>query len=125
MVLISMSEQQRYVVVNFDNIQPVACPCGEARRAFADVANFPGTLHRTTISSNAKTHYHKTLTETYYILECNAEAYLELDGTNVPVKPGTCIIIPPGVKHRAVGNMTVLILSLPKFDPADEFLVDS
>jgi hypothetical protein len=119
-----MPEVHPYVIVNFDNISPVACPCGEARRAFADIAYFPGTLHRTTITDTAKTHYHKTLTETYYILECNSEAYLELDGSSVPVRSGTCVIIPPGVKHRAVGHMTVLILSLPKFDPADEFIVE-
>ncbi|MCP5111855.1 MAG: cupin, partial [bacterium] len=44
------------------------------------------------------------------------------DGNLVPVKPGMSILIPPGTRHRAVGKMKVLILVLPKFDPADEWL---
>jgi mannose-6-phosphate isomerase-like protein (cupin superfamily) len=109
-------------VVDFAEIPGVACPCGTARRAFADVADFPATVHVTTISMDAKTHYHKKLTETYYFLECGPEAKMELDGELVPVKPGMCILIPPGVRHRAVGQMKVLLVAIPKFDPADEWL---
>jgi len=46
-----------------------------------------------------------------------------LDDELLPVRPGTCIYIPPGVRHRAVGPMTVLIVVLPKFDPDDEVIV--
>jgi hypothetical protein len=34
-----------------------------------------------------------------------------------------CILIPPEVRHRAVGHMTVLIIVFPKFDPDDEIIV--
>lgn len=114
--------RQRYQVVDFAEIPGVACPCGTARRAFADVADFPATVHVTSISIDAKTHYHKKLTETYYFLECGPEAKMELDGELVPVKPGMCILIPPAVRHRAVGQMKVLLVAIPKFDPADEWL---
>jgi hypothetical protein len=33
-----------------------------------------------------------------------------------------CILIPPGVRHRALSVMRVLIVAIPKFDPADEWL---
>lgn len=115
---------QKYCVVDFDQLDGVPCPCGTARRAFADVEHFPGTVHRTEISADAKPHYHRRLTETYYVLECGPEAKIELDGEQIPVKPGTCVLIPPGVVHRAVGRMTVLIIVFPKFDPADEVLVE-
>lgn len=108
-------------VADFDRIAPVACPCGQARRAFADVADFPGTLHRTEISVDARRHHHKRLTETYTILECGPGAALELDDHRLPVHPGMSVIIRPGVRHRAVGRMTVLILAIPKFDPHDEW----
>jgi hypothetical protein len=58
--------QPRYEVVDFAAIEGVACPCGVARRAFADVEDYPGTIHVTEISADAQTHYHRTLTETYY-----------------------------------------------------------
>ena len=111
-------------VVDFNALIPNACPCGEAKRAFADEPRFPGTLHVTNISKDAKRHYHRTLTETYYILECNEEAYLELDDDRVQLRPGMAVLIPPGVIHRAVGSMRVLIVVSPNFDPEDEFVVE-
>lgn len=111
----------RWEVVDFDEIAGVPCPCGTARRAFADLVDFPATVHRTEISLDARTHYHRRLTETYYILEAEPGAEMELDGERFVVRPGMAIVIRPGVRHRAVGRMTVLIFVLPKFDPADEW----
>jgi len=116
---------RRYQIVDFDQLPAVPCPCGQARRALAESPDFPGTIHRTRITIDAKLHYHERLTETYYVLECRPDAKMQLDDELVPVKPGTCIVIPPGVKHRAVGEMTVLIVVLPKFDPKDEVIVES
>jgi len=113
----------RYQIVEFDELPAVECPCGQARRALSDSTAFPGTIHRTQITADAKLHYHERLTETYYVLECRPDAKMQLDDELVPIKPGTCIVIPPGVRHRAVGEMTVLIVVLPKFDPADEVIV--
>jgi mannose-6-phosphate isomerase-like protein (cupin superfamily) len=110
-----------YDIVDFDEVPGVPCPCGTARRAFGNVTDFPATLHRTEISYDAKTHYHRQLTETYYFLECEPGAEMELDGNRVGVRPGMAIMIRPGVRHRAVGRMKVLILVLPKFDPEDEW----
>lgn len=110
------------VIVDFAEIPGVQCPCGTARRAFAEVADYPATIHVTEISENAARHYHKRITETYYFLECGPGARMELDDETVNVKAGQCILIPPGVRHRAVGRMKVLIVALPKFDPEDEWL---
>ena len=112
---------RRYEIVDFADVPGVACPCGTARRAFADIADFPATIHRTEISSDARTHYHRRLTETYYFLECDSGAEMELDGQRVAVRPGMAVVIRPGVRHRAIGRMQVLIFVLPKFDPEDEW----
>jgi mannose-6-phosphate isomerase-like protein (cupin superfamily) len=110
-----------YQVVDFDQIPGVPCPCGEARRAFAEVEEVPYTLHRTEIYDDARVHYHKRLTETYYILECAADAAMQLGSDRISLRRGSCVLIPPGVRHRAIGRMTVLIVACPKFDPADEW----
>jgi mannose-6-phosphate isomerase-like protein (cupin superfamily) len=112
---------RRYELADLTQIAPVPCPCGQARRAFTDVADFPATVHRTDISADAKLHYHREHTETYYFLECAADAQMELDGDLIPVHPGMSVLIRPGCRHRAVGRMTVLVISMPKFDPADEW----
>ena len=111
-------------IVDFADIPPTPCPCGLARRAFGDVEDYPGTLHVTEISQEARLHYHKTLTETYYFLECEPDACMQLDEQIIPVHAGMSIMIRPGVRHRAIGQMRVLIVVLPKFDPADEWFDD-
>jgi hypothetical protein len=115
------SPSRGFELADFADIPGVPCPCGTAQRAFADVQDFPGTVHLTTISIDARRHYHKRLTETYVFLECGPDAVMELDDERVAVHPGMTIMIRPGTRHRAVGEMKVLILCLPKFDPADEW----
>ena len=112
---------RQYEVVDFATVTGVECPCGTARRAFQDVADFPGTVHVTEISADARVHYHRRLTETYFFLECEPGAKMQLDDEMLDVHPGLCILVRPGVRHRAVGRMKVLIVVIPKFDPADEW----
>lgn len=119
-----MTNTPDYFLADFDAIPPVDCPCGTARRAFGDVDQFPGTLHVTRISKDARRHYHKTITETYYFLECGPEAKMELNEKTIDVQPGISIVIPPGTRHRAIGEMKVLIIAVPNFDPQDEWFDD-
>lgn len=110
-----------YELVDFADVPGVACPCGTARRAFGDMEDFPGTIHVTEISADARLHYHRRLTETYYFLECGPDARMQLDDEEIPVSPGKCLLIRPGTRHRAIGKMKVLIVVFPKFDPEDEW----
>ena len=110
-----------YELVDFDQLEGVACPCGSARRAFAEVEDYPATIHVTEISANARLHYHKRLTETYFFLQCESGAQLQLDEDWIDVYPGLCVLIRPGTRHRAIGKMKVLIVVFPKFDPEDEW----
>ena len=112
---------KRWKVVDFDNIPGVPCPCGTAKRAFAEVPDYPATVHVTQIAIDATLHHHKKQTETYFILSCEADARMQLDDEIIPLKPGMCVLIPPGVRHRAIGAMKIINFVTPKFDPADEF----
>jgi mannose-6-phosphate isomerase-like protein (cupin superfamily) len=110
-----------YILTHLDNVEPVACPCGMSRRAFVAPDNPVATLHVVDISTDARTHYHKKLTEIYYILETEGEAFMELDSELIPVRPGTAVLIRPGTRHRAVGRMKIINVPVPAFDPADEW----
>ena len=44
-----------FVIVDFNELSPVACPCGQARRTFPDVPDFPATIHRTETAPLART----------------------------------------------------------------------
>lgn len=85
-----------------------------------DDDNTIASLHLVEIKKDSETHYHKTTTEIYLILE--GEGHIELDGESIPVKPLTTVMIKPGCRHRAVGNMKIINVPIPKFDPDDEWL---
>ena len=112
-------------VTHFDDIPPADCPCGQARRAWADAADFPATVHRTSVGLDARPHVHRGQTECYVVLDCGPGAALELDGRRIPVTAGSTALIRPGCVHRAVGEMELLIVCTPKFDPADERVIDA
>ena len=111
------------IFADFDNIPGVPCPCGTAQRGLFQEDNPLCSLHLTEIDSNARTHYHKEHTEVYYFLEGTAE--LELDGETHPVKPGMAVLIPPGIRHRAVvapdKPIKIINFVMPPFDPEDEW----
>ena len=111
----------RLLIAQLDEIAPVACPCGQARRAFGDPDNPLASVHLTDISKDSRAHFHKRMTEIYIVLE--GEGVLEADGKTYPLKPMTTVMIPPGCVHRAVGNLRIINVPMPPFDPADEFEV--
>lgn len=109
----------RYRIVRPAELPAVNCPCGETRRAFLDDADGVASLHIVEISADSRTHFHKRLTEIYYILA--GEGQMELDGELHAVRPGDAILIKPLCRHRAVGKLRVLNIPIPAFDPHDEW----
>lgn len=109
------------MIVDLASLEAVRCPCGWARRAFGDVPDAPASLHLVHIEHDARTHYHRSHTEIYYILDCSVDAALEIDGVRTPVAPGQAILIRPGVRHRATTPMQILNIVIPPFDPDDEW----
>jgi mannose-6-phosphate isomerase-like protein (cupin superfamily) len=110
---------QRYQIARLAELPAVDCPCGEARRAFADDPDRVASMHLVEISADARAHYHRRMAELYYVLEGNGE--IELDGQRHPVRPGDAILIKPGCRHRAIGRLRVLNVPVPAFDPEDEW----
>ena len=122
-VLTMETANAAYEITDFNRLNGVACPCGVARRGLMQDPAVPYSLHLTSIQIDAKRHYHRRITETYFILQCEPDAYMELNDEQIPVHPEMAITIRPGTWHRAVGQMKVVIVASPKFDPADEWLV--
>ena len=76
-----------YMIAQLDEVEPVDCPCGAARRAFAVPDNPTATMHLVDISADSKAHYHKKMTEIYLVLAGRGE--IELDGETFPLAPMT------------------------------------
>ena len=120
--MIDTTDSPRYQVLHFDQVEPSDCPCGTSRRAFGNDTGGAGSLHVVDTDGSARIHYHKRTTEIYYFLEGNGQ--LELDGDTFDVRPGSSALIKPGCRHRAVGNLRFINVSIPAFDPTDEWFDD-
>jgi len=66
---------KNYMIAQLDQVPAVPCPCGHSRRGFATPDNKLATIHLVDISIDAKTHYHKRMTEIYLVLE--GEGFME------------------------------------------------
>jgi mannose-6-phosphate isomerase-like protein (cupin superfamily) len=117
-----MRDQARALVRRIEEVENVVhSACGTSvriiTRADTDVAN----LHVTTIH-DAQRHYHERCTEYYYVLE--GSGTLEVGEETIPVKPGTAVLIPPGVPHRGAGGFKTIVFGVPAWDPEDEVIVE-
>ena len=108
-----------YFISDLNQLPPVKCPCGLARRAFAGSKANAASLHLVDIQRDSRAHYHKTMTEIYLVLE--GEGQIELDGKLFPIKPMTAIYIQPGCRHRAIGPLKIINIPVPSFDESDEW----
>jgi quercetin dioxygenase-like cupin family protein len=92
--------------------------CGFRRRMITDdetdVANV--TYLRV---HDSKVHYHKGMTEFYYVL--SGGGTITLDGETRPIAEGDLVMIPPGVRHTSDGEMDVLIVGVPPQETQDVY----
>ena len=113
------SNGPRYQVVHLADLPAVPCPCGSAKRAFGEASDGVASMHIVEIKEDSELHYHKRMTEFYYVLE--GKGYIELDGRRLKVGPGSAVMIKPLCRHRAIGQLKILNVPVPAFDPHDEW----
>jgi len=108
-----------YMVAHFDRIDVETCSCGYIQRAFISPENQTASLHLLDVTDDAKTHYHKEHTEIYLVL--SGDGYIEAGGKLIPLKPETAVLIKPGCRHCAGGHMRIANISIPTYNPKDEY----
>lgn len=116
----SDSGERRYQVVQLADIPAVPCPCGSAKRAFQTESDGVASMHIVEIKEDSELHYHKRMTEFYFVLE--GQGKIELDGQLFDIGPGSAVMIKPLCRHRAIGQLKILNVPVPAFDPEDEWL---
>ena len=62
--------------------------------------------------TDATLHYHERTDEVYYIL--GGQGRMQLDDLELELKEGTVVYVPRGVKHRAWGDLRVLVVCIPR-----------
>ena len=110
-----------YVVRKLADAPSVPCPCGTSTRPLTAADGSPCSLHVTTIADSVR-HYHRDTTEVYFILDGRGK--MELDADVVEVAPGDTVYIPPGTRHRLIGDggpVRTVVFAVPAFRADDEF----
>lgn len=109
---------RRYLVRRAAECPSDVSICGTRQRLITSADTPLNSFSRVKIS-DARAHYHKRTTEFYYVLE--GAGFIDLDGETVALSTGDMVMIEPGVKHRAYGNLTALVVGNPPFSPDDQF----
>jgi mannose-6-phosphate isomerase-like protein (cupin superfamily) len=92
-------------------VTPWAETCGQIRCLIEEKDGAAGEVHHVQIH-DAKLHYHARTDEFYYII--SGRGKMILDDDEIEVQEGVVVYIPRGVKHKAVGNLTVLTICIPR-----------
>ena len=91
-------------------VAPWAETCGEIRCLIEAQDGAAGEVHHVKIP-DAKLHYHAHTDEFYYVI--NGTGSMTLDGTEIELHQGVVVYVPRGTKHKAVGDLTVLVVCVP------------
>ena len=92
--------------------------CG-FRRTLITAADTPDVNVSHLRIDNSRYHYHRRMTELYYVL--SGGGTITLDGETHPVQEGDIVLIRPGVWHTSEGEMSALITGVPAGEATDIF----
>ncbi len=92
------------------DVTPWAETCGQIRCLVEEQDGAAAEVHHVEIA-DAKLHYHEQTDEFYYIID--GQGQMILDDEVMEVHKGCVVYIPRGVKHKAVGKMTILTVCIP------------
>jgi len=105
------TKRKGYLVRHLRDARVVPCPCGMSHRIFTRKDTPVANLHVTEITDSEK-HHHANLTEYYYILKGRGK--MELNDDVIDLEPGLAVLIEPFTAHRAYGDITALVVMIPK-----------
>lgn len=92
-------------------VEPWAETCGAIRCLIEEADGAAAEVHHVRID-DAKLHYHERTDEFYYVID--GEGTIILDEQELPLRKGVVVYVPRGVRHKAVGDLTVLTICIPR-----------
>jgi mannose-6-phosphate isomerase-like protein (cupin superfamily) len=106
-----MNTATRFIRRDPREIEPWAETCGQIRCLIEERDGAAAEVHHVQIH-DAKLHYHERTDEFYYVIAGNGTMWL--DGEPVELHEGVVVYIPRGVRHKAVGDLTILTVCIPR-----------
>ena len=100
-----------YLRRDLAEIKPWTETCGQIRPLIEEKDGAAAEVHHLEIT-DAKLHYHERTDEIYYIIE--GEGRMRLNDEEIELHSGITVYVPRGVKHKAWGRLTVLVVCIPR-----------
>ena len=92
-------------------VEPWSETCGQIRPLIEEADGAAAEVHQVEID-NAKLHYHEKTDEVYYVID--GEGTMVLDDEKIELHKGVVVYVPRGVRHKAIGRLTVLTVCIPR-----------
>jgi len=93
------------------DVSPWTETCGQIRPLIEENDLAAGEIHHLEIT-DAKLHYHERTDEFYYVL--GGTGRMTLDDSEIELHEGVVVYVPRGMKHRAWGDLKVLVVCIPR-----------
>jgi mannose-6-phosphate isomerase-like protein (cupin superfamily) len=85
--------------------------CGQIRPLIEERDGAAAEVHHVEID-HAKLHYHERTDEVYYVIA--GRGTMVLDDEEIELHEGVVVYVPRGVRHKAVGKLTILTVCIPR-----------
>jgi len=93
------------------DVQPWAETCGQIRPLIEEKDAAAAEVHHLQIT-DAKLHYHERTDEIYYVID--GQGRMRLGDEEFELHKDIVVYVPRGVKHKAWGKLTVLVVCIPR-----------
>lgn len=93
------------------DVKPWTETCGQIRPLIEEQDGAAAEVHHLEIT-DAKLHFHERTDEIYYIID--GRGRMRLDDEEIEVRMGQVVYVPRGVKHKAWGQLKVLVVCIPR-----------
>ena len=106
-----MNTSTSFVRRDVAEIPPWSETCGQIRPVLEEKDGAAAEVHHLEIT-DAKLHFHERTDEIYYVLD--GQGRMRLDDEEIELRKDVAVYVPRGVKHKAWGNLTVLVVCIPR-----------
>src|SRR4051812_20060894 len=106
-----MTVAARFLRLDPAEVEPWAETCGQIRPLIVEADGAAAEVHHVEIQ-DAKLHFHEKTDEIYHVID--GEGTMLLDDEVIELRKGVVVYVPRGVRHKAVGRLTVLTVCIPR-----------
>jgi mannose-6-phosphate isomerase-like protein (cupin superfamily) len=107
---VAMNSRTTFLHRDLLEVQPWAETCGQIRPLVEEKDGAAAEVHHLEIT-DAKLHFHQRTDEIYYVL--HGSGRMRLDDAEIELHAGVTVYVPRGVRHKAWGNLKVLVVCIP------------